>query len=354
MRSTASQMAEVSTVDVAVGPSGSGQLDASGTHRSRSLELARKAVDRYGVIIVWGATIAIFGVLRPTTFLSLENLTAILGTQAVLVMLSLAVMVPFAAGEFDLSVAGILGLGYVLVGYLTALHHWSLTAAILTAVAAALVVGAVNAFMVVWLGISSIIVTLGTGTALFGVGYALLSQPVTGIAPGFVSVLSASFLQLPTPFYVALALTLALWYVLRFTPLGRQIYFVGMNADVARLAGVRVRAIRVGVFFFAAIVSVLAGLALAGSTGASDPTTANSYLLPVFAAVFLGQTTIEPGRFNAWGTWVSVYFLTTGVTGLEIMGVGTWVGQVFYGLALIAAVAVTRLSRRRVLGSPMT
>jgi ribose transport system permease protein len=104
------------------------------------------------------------------------------------------------------------------------------------------------------------------------------------------------------------------------------------------------------VFVVAAVISALAGLALAGYTGASDPTTANSYLLPVFAAVFLGQTTIEPGRFNPVGTVVSVYFLSTGVTGLQLMGLGNWVGQVFYGLALIAAVAVTRLSGRTVLG----
>jgi ribose transport system permease protein len=309
-----------------------------------------QGIDRGGVILVWAITIVIFGILRPDTFLTWGNFQAILGTQAVLLILSLALLLPFAAGEFDLSVAGTLGLGYVLIGYLTSLERWPLFPALVVTIAAAVVVGLINAALVVWLGVSSIIVTLGTGTALFGLGYAVLSQPVTGIAPGFVSALSARLWGLPVPFYVALGITAILWYVFRCTPVGQHTYFVGMSPRIARLSGINVSRIRVGVFVVAAVISALAGLALAGYTGASDPTTANSYLLPVFAAVFLGQTTIEPGRFNPVGTVVSVYFLSTGVTGLQLMGLGNWVGQVFYGLALIAAVAVTRLSGRTVLG----
>ena len=56
-----------------------------------------------------------------------------------------------------------------------------------------------------------------------------------------------------------------------------------------------------------------------------------SFLLPGFAAAFLGSTTITPGRFNPWGTFIAVYFLVTGITGLAIMGVQTWVQSVFYG-----------------------
>lgn len=62
---------------------------------------------------------------------------------------------------------------------------------------------------------------------------------------------------------------------------------------------------------------------------------------------FLGGTTITPGRFNAWGTLVAAYFLVTGVTGLAILGIQSWVQDVFYGGALIVAVALAQLSRRR-------
>lgn len=66
-------------------------------------------------------------------------------------------------------------------------------------------------------------------------------------------------------------------------------------------------------------------------------------LLPAFAAAFLGETAIRPGQFNVWGSFVAVYFLVTGVTGLELLGVSGWVEQVFYGLALVLAVTIVQL-----------
>jgi ribose transport system permease protein len=85
----------------------------------------------------------------------------------------------------------------------------------------------------------------------------------------------------------------------------------------------------------------------AGTTGAADPTSGASFLLPAYAAVFLGATGIRPGRFNAWGTIIAVYFLVTGITGLQLLGVQSFVQQLFYGAALILAVALSRITRDR-------
>jgi len=72
-----------------------------------------------------------------------------------------------------------------------------------------------------------------------------------------------------------------------------------------------------------------------------------SFLLPAFAAAFLGSTTITPGRFNPWGTFIAVYFLATGITGLAILGVQTWVQNVFYGGALVIAVSASQVVKER-------
>ena len=84
-----------------------------------------------------------------------------------------------------------------------------------------------------------------------------------------------------------------------------------------------------------------------GTTGAADPSSGLNYLLPAFAAAFLGATSIEPGRFNPWGSIVAVYFLVTGVTGLSILGISTFVQDLFYGGALIVAVTLSQLVRGR-------
>ena len=78
----------------------------------------------------------------------------------------------------------------------------------------------------------------------------------------------------------------------------------------------------------------------AGTTGAADPTSGASFLLPAWGLCCWGATSISPGRFNAWGTIIAVYFLVTGITGLQLLGVQTFVQQLFYGGALIIGVAL--------------
>jgi ribose transport system permease protein len=84
----------------------------------------------------------------------------------------------------------------------------------------------------------------------------------------------------------------------------------------------------------------------AGVIGSVDPSSAQNYLLPAFAAVYLGATTITPGRFNAIGTFIAVYFLVSGITGLQLLGVESFVQQLFYGGALVLAVALSHFARR--------
>ena len=90
-----------------------------------------------------------------------------------------------------------------------------------------------------------------------------------------------------------------------------------------------------------------AGIIYAGILGSADPYSGLNYLLPAFAAAFLGATTIQPGRFNPWGTIVAVYFLATGITGLSMLGIPLWVTNVFNGAALILAVTISQITRGR-------
>ena len=97
----------------------------------------------------------------------------------------------------------------------------------------------------------------------------------------------------------------------------------------------------------AGLIAAAAGVLYTGTAGAADPTSGATFLLPAFAAAFLGTTTITPGRFNPWGTFIAVYFLVTGITGLAIMGVQTWVQNVFYGGALVIAVTASQIVKMR-------
>ena len=312
---------------------------------SRRLDLGDISY-RYALVLAWIALIALFGILRPDTFLTTSNFSTILGSQAVLLILALALLVPLSAGEFDLSVAGTLGLSLVLVGWLNVVHGWPIELAILVALLVGVAVGLANSFFIVVVGVESIIVTLGMGTLLVGVAVGINNSTLSGVSPAFVDLIRANILGVQAAFWLALALTIAIWYVYSYTPLGRYLYFVGAGREVARLSGLRVDALRVGSLVFSGLVAALSGVVLAGILGAADPNVGPTYLLPAFAAVFLGATAIRPGRFNPWGSFVAVYFLVTGITGLQLLGLVGWIEQFFYGTSLVLAVTFSHLMGR--------
>jgi ribose transport system permease protein len=321
--------------------------DPAGTPK-RGFHLDMSAIFyRWGLLIAWAAVIVVFSILKPDLFLTGANFSTIFGSQAVLVILSIALLLPLTAGEYDLSVAGTLGISLILTEYLSAQRGWPLGIAVLGALLAGCLVGLINAFFIIVVQVESIIVTLGMGTLLTGIGYGVTSATIVGTSTVLPDATQNHVLGIPLAFYYGLVLTIVVWYVYARTPLGRYLYFVGTGRDVARLSGIKVDGLRAGSLVAAGLVSAMAGVVLAGVLGSSAPTVSASYLLPAFAAVFLGATAITPGRFNPWGTFVGVYFLITGITGLELMGLVGWIEQVFYGAALIVAVSLSRLAARR-------
>jgi ribose transport system permease protein len=325
---------------------GPADLTEKGASRWRKLDLPG-IVWRYGILLVWLLIAIIFSILRPDTFFTFGNLQTIAGSQAVLVFVALALVPTLTAGEFDASVSSVTGISLVLMGWLNVLHHWPVGWAIALVLGVGLLVGAVNAFFVVIAQVQSIVVTLGMGTLLIGAAVGINSLSTGGISQGLVSAAHTNALGLPLAFYYGLALTAILWYIFSFTPLGRYLYFVGSGRNVARLSGVPVDGIRAGSFIAGSFLSALAGVLLAGWISASDPNVGPTYLLPAFAAAFLGSSVLEPGRFNPWGTFIAVYFLVTGVVGLELLGLAGWIEQVFYGASLVLAVAMSGFATRR-------
>jgi len=310
----------------------------------------RDMAERLALPVVWVATIIVFTVLRPDTFLTTDNLFVnILGTQAVQVVLALALIVPLVAGEYDISVAANLTLAAMIVALLNVDHGVSIWIAILVALASGAVIGAVNGGLIVLLGIDSFIVTLGTSTFIAGVVlWVSDSRTVGGISGDLVNnVIIDRFLGIPLAFWYAVVVAGALLYVLEFTALGRRLLFVGRGRSVARLSGLHVGRLRWGAMIASGVLAALAGVVYAGTTGSADPTSGLNFLLPAFSAAFLGATTIQPGRFNPFGAVVAVYFLATGITGLQQLGVDTFIQQLFYGGALVLAVALSQLARRR-------
>ena len=313
--------------------------------RTRHAEVAH----RVALPVAWGLIVALFGALEPSTFLTAANFETIFGSQAVLVVVTLGLLIPLTAGDYDLSVASVLTLAAMVVALLNVDHGWSVGWAIAVAVLAGALIGLANGAVVVLLRAESLIVTLASGSVVSGVVLWISgSRTIGGVSSNLVEpVIVHRFLGIPLGFYYGLALCVLLWYLFELTALGRRLVFVGKGRRVARLTGVRVDRLRCGAFVASATIAAGAGVLYAGTTGGADPSSGATFLLPAFAAAFLGATTIVPGRFNPWGSLIAVYFLVTGITGLQLLGAESFVQQLFYGGALVVAVALSQLTRGR-------
>jgi ribose transport system permease protein len=201
-----------------------------------------------------------------------------------------------------------------------------------------------------YLGINAIICTLAMSIVLTGI-----ISAYTGGEP-IVSHISTSLthlgydrtLGIPDVFLFTLVVCIVAWYVFTQTPFGRRLVAIGININAAALTGMAVKRLVLLSFVMAGALSGVAGVMLLAVQGSANPDAGSlESILPAFAAIFLGATTWRPGRYTVAGTFISLFFLGTTVSGLELIGVGTWVPDVFNGCAVIVAIALAAQLRRR-------
>lgn len=301
-----------------------------------------------GVLIFLLLLILAFSVALPGQFPTWANVQSILGSQAVPIILALAVIVPLIAGEFDLSVAATLGVASIFSAY-AASRGMPVGLVLLLTLLVGLSIGVVNAVLVTYVRVSAFIATLGVATVLSGGNLYMTDGSVIydGIPDSLTAIARTEVLGLPILVFYAVVVALLLWYVLECTPFGRYLLATGKGRDAARLTGVRTDRWLFVSFIIAGTLAALAGFMQTARIGSAPPTVGPDFLLPAYAAAFLGATTIHPGRFNVWGTVIGALVLAVGITGLNLAGVAFWVPPVFNGAALVAAVSVAAVLTRR-------
>jgi len=276
------------------------------------------------------------------------NVTTMLSSKAVMLVLALALMVPMMAGDYDMSVGALMTFCAMLTAVMNVWWKVPIWPAVILTIVSGIIVGAINGFLCAIIELDPFVITMGMQTLLAGVVLLISdAMTITGLDQRLKNaVYTGRLFGISYVFYYAILLAAILYYFFTFTSAGRRVLIVGSGRNVARLSGINTKRVRFLSFVAAGGLSGFAGVLYAGMLGAADPTSGLSYLMPSFAAVFLSTTMIVPGQFNPWGCVVSVYFLVTGTTGLSLMGISAAVQNVFYGVALIIAVAGSELVKR--------
>jgi ribose transport system permease protein len=305
--------------------------------------------ERFALLLVWALLIIGFSVVMPNAFFNWGNFSIMFASYAPAALLALAIIVPLTAGDYDLSVGATLTLTASTIGVLNVWHQMPILLVLVIVLGIGVFIGLFHALFIIYFRVPSLVVTLGSTSLMSGiVQWITNSSTIGGIDNSLImAAVGYRLFGIPYAFYYALVAALVMWYIFDYMPLGRRLLFVGRGREVARLNGIAVDRVRLGALVMSAVLASAAGILYAGVLGSADPYSGLNYLLPAFAAAFLGATTIQPGRFNPWGTIVAVYFLATGITGLSMLGIPLWVTNVFNGAALILAVTISQITRGR-------
>lgn len=306
----------------------------------------RRLLARYGLLIGLAVLILIFALLRPDAFATIDNFKSTATIAAPLLVLAAGLTVPLSMNEFDLSISAATQLwAALMVTFISVLGlQWGLSFGMTLLIGA--VTGTLIGIIVVKSKVNAFIITLGVGTMMAGVEFAIARGTTLyqNIPDAYTAIGVGEIGGFPIAVLVAGGFALLIWILMERTVLGRRMRAVGGNAEAARLSGVRVDVLRTLGFTITGASAVVAALIITAQSSSYYPGSALAMLLPAYAACFLGTTVFRPNLFDIAGTVVGVAFLAILQNGLLILGVPSWTGQVAQGAVLVIAVVAARLA----------
>jgi ribose transport system permease protein len=311
--------------------------------RPSRLTWARHYVAQSSLFILIALFLVVFSLAKPQEFANWNNISTILYSNAVTGVVALAALIPLLSGEVDISIGGVMGVSGVFVAWAFG-QGWPMVPAIAGALACGVIVGVANALLVVRIGLNSFISTLAMTTILAGVATLITGggSLYSGIPTSFTSLVADHLLGVPLAVVYTVLITAVIAYGTSRTAFGRRLRATGSGRDAARLIGVRTTRYVAVAFVLSGLVAALAGVLETAELASASPTTGNSFTLSAIAAVFLGAIVSRRSRLNAWGTITAVVMLGIGLTGLTMIGAPAWVPDVFNGVALIVALAISK------------
>ncbi len=323
---------------------------AQATEQKTQGSFAARTFERLGMLPVLVVMYALFYGLTiyfsddgTSNFLTSGNNMNILRQVAINLVLACGMTFVILTGGIDLSVGSMLAVAAVL-GMKVSMPEATPWLALPTFVIAGLACGVINGTMVAYFNINAFVVTLGTMTALRGAAY-LLANGTTVMntnIPSFEWLGNGEFLAVPWLIWIAAAVSVVSWFILRKTILGLHIYAVGGNAQAARLTGIKVTTVLLFVYAINGLFSGIAGAMSSSRLYAANGNWGVGYELDAIAAVVLGGTSLNGGVGSIWGTVIGALIIGVMNNGLTILGLSSFWQYVAKGVVIVLAVLLDK------------
>ncbi|WDF38868.1 ABC transporter permease [Streptomyces sp. T12] len=300
--------------------------------------------------------IAIVGQIVNPVFLQADNLINVLQTMSEIALLVLAQTMVLIVKKMDLSLESTMGLAPGVAAWLvvpTGAGHglgllpgaWSVPVTL----AVGVLIGVVNALLIIRFGLNGFIVTLGMLIVLRGIltgisgGQTFFQLPESMLYLG-----TAQWFGMPASIWVCLVLFAVAIVVLGWTSFGRSLYAIGGNVDAAKAAGIRTDRVLWIVIVAGSLLAALAGLLLSGRLASVASAQGNGYIFTVFAAAVIGGISLNGGKGTMFGAFTGILLLFMIQNVLTLAGVpAQWIGAL-NGLIILVALIISRITGGKV------
>lgn len=306
----------------------------------------RKLWDRAGILVVLVALLAGAAIFVPN-FLTTNNLIYSLGLSVTTTgIVACGMLFALAAGDFDLSVGAVAALGGMIAAVLVS-KHVSPIPAVLAAVAAGMVIGAINGFVIAVCGINALIATLATMQIVRGLAYILNDGNSIGVGNmEFAALGTGTPLGVPMPLWILAFCLTVFGLLLHRTVYGRNALAIGGNKEAAHLAGVPTKKVQIAIFSLMSMLAALAGVVSTAQQQLGDPKTMVGLELRVISACVLGGVSLTGGIGAIGHVIVGVLIMGTVQNIMDLKSVPTFYQYLISGTILLAAVLLDRLKSR--------
>ena len=313
-------------------------------------------------ILILGAAVT---ARSGNAFLSVANFRDILMNISILLIVALGQTIVILTGGIDLSVSSTIGLTAMMVAF-TLVNFPTMPVLLLVPLSMALgaALGTFNGAIIAWGRVPPIIATLGTLAAFAGLAFLVApdGKPVGVVTqPDFTWLATGRlFPELPLPelggrgwtgvpilFLVFVVVALVYHVIMKYTDFGRAVYAIGGNDVAARLAGINLTRMKIGMYMLCGATAGLAGVLLTARTTSGNPINGVGFELQAITAVFLGGAATTGGKGTIVGTVLAVLLVGVLNNGMNLLGVGTFYQRVALGVLLIAAVALAQWRQAR-------
>ena len=302
-------------------------------------------VERYGIFLVLFPLIILFGVLNPA-FLSIANILNVLRQISIFGIMAVGMTMVIMCAQIDLSIGAIVALSGV-VAAMVAKSGGHLVFSLLAGCAAGLICGLFNGFLTVTFNVHALLITLGSMTAIRGVGFLITGgRPVWGMDPSYKWLGAGFILGIPVPIIIMLIVYAIGWFIMSQTTFGRYIYSTGGNLEAARLSGINTKMVTMWALGICGLLAGLSGVIWSSRLFSGQPIVGQGYELQVIAATVLGGISLMGGQGEILATLGGALIIGILHNGLNLLGVSPYWQMVATGCVIILAVILDSLRRR--------